>query len=175
MTQVLPTPATDPLGKRVEAAFREYRRELVGLARVLTGSPARAEEVVQEAFVSLHRFVARVEPGNDLAYLRRAVTNQARSGWRRRDTAARHLHEVGSDPVDRRSPADQALSSTTRSQVDAALRQLSDRQRACLALTYFAELSVAEIAETLDISEGSVKTHLHRGRAALAPLLEELR
>lgn len=54
-----------------------------------------------------------------------------------------------------------------------ALRSLPRRQRDCLTLRYFYDLGVAEVARTLGLSENSVKTHLQRGRATLARLLEE--
>jgi RNA polymerase sigma factor (sigma-70 family) len=53
----------------------------------------------------------------------------------------------------------------------AALRSLPDRQRDCLLLRYYLDLSEAEIAATLGIGTGSVKTHAHRGLAALADRL----
>ena len=54
-----------------------------------------------------------------------------------------------------------------------ALRQLPERQREALALRYYLDLSEAEMAAAMGISAGSVKTHLHRGLASLAGLLEE--
>ena len=54
----------------------------------------------------------------------------------------------------------------------AALRSLPDRQRDVLTLRYYLDLSEAEIAQTLGITPGSVKTHAHRGIAALAERLE---
>ena len=57
----------------------------------------------------------------------------------------------------------------------AAVRTLPPRQRDCIVLRFYADLSDAEIADTLGISAGSVKTHLHRARAALADRLEALR
>ena len=62
-----------------------------------------------------------------------------------------------------------------RRQVMAALRLLPDRQRECLVLRYYLELSEAEIAAAMGISGGSVKTHAHRGLAALATTLEATR
>jgi RNA polymerase sigma factor (sigma-70 family) len=55
----------------------------------------------------------------------------------------------------------------------AALRSLPERQRACLVLHYYEELSIAEVAETLRISKNSVKTHCRRGLASLEARLEE--
>jgi RNA polymerase sigma factor (sigma-70 family) len=62
-----------------------------------------------------------------------------------------------------------------RREVLAALRALPDRQRECLALRYYLDLSESEIAATLGISAGSVKTHTHRGIAALERALESTR
>ncbi len=68
-----------------------------------------------------------------------------------------------------------ALRAEDRREVIDALRGLSDRQRECLVLRYYLDLSEAEIATTLGISTGSVKTHAHRGLATLAERLESLR
>lgn len=158
-----------------EDLFRQHRQRLTGLARVMCGSPETADELVQEAFVSLIRNGAQVAPGRELAYLRGVIINQSRGRWRRKRTAERHLHVVSTDPVDARHPGDDAIARDTRRRIDAALQSLSHQQRSCAALVYFGDLSVTETAEHLGISEGSVKTHLHRARAALAPLLEDLR
>jgi RNA polymerase sigma factor (sigma-70 family) len=53
------------------------------------------------------------------------------------------------------------------------LRRLSPRQRECLVLRYYADLSEAEIAAALGISAGSVKSHCHRGMDALAKVLDD--
>ena len=55
----------------------------------------------------------------------------------------------------------------------AALRGLSSRQREALTLRFYLDLSEAEIAATMGVSPGSVKTHLHRGLANLAEVLSE--
>ena len=55
-----------------------------------------------------------------------------------------------------------------------AIQQLPDRQREVLALRYYLDLSEAEIAETLGISRGAVKSHASRGVAALRTLMEDV-
>ena len=64
-----------------------------------------------------------------------------------------------------------AMRGDTSDRVVAALRQLSDRQRACLVLRHYEDRSESEIAEILDISIGSVRTHVHRGMENLTRLL----
>ena len=74
-----------------------------------------------------------------------------------------------------RPPSIDAVRRDDQRQVADAVRALPDRQRDCIVLRFYADLTDAEIAETLGISAGSVKTHLHRARATLADRLEALR
>jgi len=158
----------------VEVVFRSEYRRLVGLARLLVDDPGQAEEVVQDAFVALHRSWTRLrDPGAAPAWLRQAVVNGSRGTLRKRATARKHLKVV--EPSLASGPDEGAVLADEHAVVAAALRDLPDRQRACLALRYYDDLSEAQIAEALGISTGSVKTHVHRGMAALTAALEDLR
>jgi RNA polymerase sigma-70 factor (sigma-E family) len=158
----------------VEALFRAEYRRLVGLARLLVDDAGQAEEVVQDAFVALHRHWSRLrEEDAAPAWLRAAVVNGARGTLRRRATARRHLRVA--EPALGGGPDERAELADDHRAVAAALRRLPDRQRACLALRFYGDLTEAEIAATLGISAGSVKTHVHRGMAALSTVLEDLR
>ncbi len=146
--------------------YREHARSLVGLARLFVDHRDAAEDVVQEAFIRLSRSLHRIEdPTKAVAYLRSIVLNLARDHNRRGLLSLKHASpRVDLDPV--------GVDETTSSREDhrrvvTALRGLPRRQRDCLALHYLLELSVADIAETLDLSPNSVKTHLKRGLASL--------
>jgi RNA polymerase sigma-70 factor (sigma-E family) len=166
--------ADDPALVGVEVLFRSEYRRLVGLARLLVDDTGQAEEVVQDAFVDLHRQWGSLrDPGAAPAWLRAAVVNRSRGRLRRRATARRHLRAV--EPPLGFGPDERAVLSDEHRAVEAALRALPDRQRACLALRFYDDLTEAEIAATLGISTGSVKTHVHRGMAALTTALEDLR
>ncbi len=117
----------------VERLFRlEYRR-LVGLARLLVDEVGQAEEVVQDAFVDLHRHWADLrDPSAGGAWLRTAVVNGSRGRLRRRATARRHLRSV--EPPLTLGPDEVAVLSDEHRAVAVALRALPSRQRACLAL-----------------------------------------
>lgn len=159
-------PATDPwLVERYRADYRD----LVRLAALVHGDRHAAEEAVQDAFVAVAR--ARATPANVGAYLRSAVLNAARSQGRRRRAAGRHLRRLGPPPYAPAADADLGRADDT-ARVLAALAELATRQREVLVLRYYSELTEAEIAETLGISVGSVKTHAHRGLAALERRLE---
>lgn len=155
--------------------YRTDYRRLVRLAAMLVDDVGTAEEVVQDAFVAVaRRFTEAGGPddvGATAAYLRSAVMNGARSALRKRSLRRRHLRSV--EPPIAAPPADrEVLVSDETRRMMAALDRLSDRQREVLVLRFYAELSEAEIAQTLGISTGSVKTHAHRGLAALESHLE---
>jgi RNA polymerase sigma-70 factor (sigma-E family) len=138
---------------------------LVRLATMLLADQGRAEEVVQDAYVSLHgRWAGLADPDRAVAYLRTSVVNGARSQLRRRAVAARH-RPVPPGPVG--SAESSALAAEERRELLAALDGLPNRQREVLLLRYYLDLSEADIADTLRISRGAVKTHSSRGIAAL--------
>jgi len=155
----------------LEALFRAEQRSLVRLATLLLDDRGAAEDVVQDAFVKLHLSWRRVrEPDRAAAWLRSAVLNGARSQLRRRSIRRRHP-EV--PPGDAASAETGALAGAEHERVLAALRRLPVRQREALVLRYYADLTEAEIAAAMGVSPGSVKTHAHRGLAALATMLGE--
>jgi RNA polymerase sigma-70 factor (sigma-E family) len=158
-------------GVGVEQLFRAHYTPLVRLARLLVDDLDQAEEVVQDAFVALHRQWHRAD--DPLAYLRTTVVNGARGRLRRRETARRHLRST--EPVLTTPPDDRAVLADEHRAVAAALSSLPERQRACVALRYYQGLTEAETAAVLGISTGSVKTHVHRAIETLGKRLEDLR
>ena len=156
----------------VEELYAAHYRRLVRLSVLLVRDLETAEEVVQDAFVAMHgRWRTIKDPEKGLAYLRQTVVNRSRSVLRHRGVearyvvpAVRHLH--GADEA--------ALVSERRAAVLDALRALPERQREVLALRYYLDLSEADIAQTLGISRGAVKSHASRGVAALRSLMEDV-
>jgi RNA polymerase sigma-70 factor (ECF subfamily) len=156
----------------LDALFRAHATPLLRLAIVLSGDRGLAEELVQEAFVRLHRAPAPPAPGAELAYLRRTVINLSHSHHRH----LRVVRAAPNDAVDEVAAAEHdAVRRDGQRRVVAAVRALPARQRDCVVLRYYADLSDTEIAAALDLRVGSVKTHLHRARKALATTLEALR
>ena len=152
---------------------REHYRSLVRLASLLLDDVGACEEVVQDAFVRFQLRGSRLRDAEKApAYLRSIVLNGARSRLRRRQVAARHPDPMPS--VVAGSPEDDAIAADRQRQVLVALRALPRRQREAVALRYYLDLSEAEMAASMGVSAGSVKTHLHRGMAALAESLGAL-
>lgn len=160
----------------VEELYATHYRRLVRLSVLLVHDPETAEEVVQDAFVAMHRRWGRLrEPDKTLAYLRQAVVNRSRSVLRHRGVRERHAATYdGSDLVEDARPDEAALAAERRNRVLDALRELPTRQREVMALRYYLDLSEADIAATLGISRGAVKSHAARGAAALRILLENV-
>ena len=171
---VSPGPSWAAAGPAADQAMvRLYRRNfngLVRLASVVLRDTATAEEVVQDAFINMHRGWHRLrDEENALAYLRQAVVNRARSVLRHRVIVERNAPKAMPDLP---SAEDGAISMFERTAVIDALRDLPGRQREALILRYYADLSEAEIAAAMGISKGSVKSHTARGMTALRAALE---
>ena len=151
----------------VEVLFRRHYPALVRLGVVMLGSREAAEDAVQDAFVSLHRHRSSLrDPESAEAYLRSAVINRCRSWVRRQTTqrAPRPLMLISDHQV---SPEDSLLVRDEVGSLVALMRTLARRQREVLACRYVLELTVAETAQLLQISDGAVKAHTHRGLQAL--------
>ena len=154
----------------VTELYVAHYRSLVRLAALLVDDVGTAEEVVQDAYVRMHGAWGRIrEPDAALGYLRTTVLNLARSRLRRRQVARRHAPKPMPDAP---SAEYGALDRLERDRVVAALRTLPRRQRECLVLRYYADLSEAGIAEAMGISAGAVKSHASRGMTALRAALE---
>ena len=154
--------------------FQTEGRSLVRLARLFVDDRDAAEDLVQEAFLRLARHAGRIEAVERApAYLRSIVLNLARDHNRRGLVSLRH-HATGGREIDVGPDiADRLVRSEEHQRVLDAVRQLPNRQRDCIALRYFEELSIESIAATLGLSPNSVKTHLQRAMSALDRLLTE--
>lgn len=157
----------------VAELFAAEAVRLVSLARFFVDDRTAAEDLVQEAFIRLSRSAHRIrDHERAAAYLRSIVINLARDHNRRGLVSLRHRPPAVPDEP---SAEEQATVSESRREVVAALRSLPHRQRDCVALRYYLELPIDEIATTLGLSANSVKTHLQRGLRSLAAALEETR
>lgn len=171
------TPDTTDADAQVAELFDRLYPSLVGTARLLLDDIGQAEEVVQEAFMKVRVAWWRIrDPERAAAYLRATVANLARSGLRRRILGrARDPEHARGNRLTVPAAEDTAVLHSEHEAVADAVRRLPRRQRECLVLRYYLDLSEAATAASLGISPGSVKTHLHRALAALAVDLEDFR
>jgi RNA polymerase sigma-70 factor (sigma-E family) len=168
LDQTATGPAADP-ARSVTELFTEHHLGLVRLAVLMVGDLATAEDVVQDAFEQLHRrWRSLRQQSSALDYARSAVLNGCRSVLRRRLVARRHEGRItGPAPYG----TDAAVAFEQRTELIDAFRSLPRRQREVLALRYYLDMSVADTAATLQISEGAVRSTASRGLDALARIL----
>ena len=154
--------------------FRTEGRSLVRLARLFVDDRDAAEDLVQEAFLRLARQAGRITSVDRApAYLRSIVLNLARDHNRRGLVSLRHQAAAGRErDVDDNDVADVLARSDEHRRVVMAVRALPRRQRDCITLRYFEQLSIDDVAATLGVSPNSVKTHLRRAMDALGGTLD---
>ncbi len=145
--------------KDIELLYRTRSAHFVGLATWLVGSRAHAEEIVQDVFINLLARPPKLRDDAALqAYVRRSVVNGGNSFLRRRALERRHARPAARDSVE-----DIYADAPLRS----AVQQLPLRQRQCVVLRYYEDLTIDQIAAALNMRPGTVKSHLHRGLATL--------
>ena len=167
----VPAEAPAPAASRIDFdAFylANFERFIVQL-HAYTADMATAQDVVQEAFArALQRWSKVSTYDNPEAWVRRVAWNLATSNWRRiarfntfmrKQTIERHVAEPSPDRV----------------MLIRALSTLPESQRRAVVMHYLGDLSVADIALQERVAPGTVKSWLHRGRAALAAALSEYR
>jgi RNA polymerase sigma factor (sigma-70 family) len=161
------------------ALFDEHAPSLVRLARLFVDDRDAAEDLVQEAFLRLARNLDRVDDRAKVApYLRSIVLNLARDHNRRGLVSLRHHERMRTDAdtdaviASTRDVGDDLQLAEDQRAVVEAVRALPRRQRDCVVLRYYVELSVADVATTLGLSVNSVKTHLQRAFARLEDELD---
>ena len=150
----------------VREVYETSYRRLVAQAYAVAGDRVEAEDAVQEAFA---RAVAAGDRfrrlDNPEAWLRTVALNVLRRRWRRASLFRALTPRLA-------TPADVPGISEDHVAVVEGLRSLPFQQRETLALFYLGDLSVQEIAATLGVADGTVKSRLTRGRTALAAVME---
>lgn len=146
---------------RADARIEQlYRDRYVGFRNALTpvvGSRDVARDVVQEAFAQALRDVKRLRRRDSLAPWVWKIAWRIAVRERLRATEAELPEDLGLAPQDEASDP----------QIDAAIRSLPPKRRMVVFLRYFADFSYAEIAEALEISEGTVAASLSQAHSTL--------
>jgi RNA polymerase sigma-70 factor (ECF subfamily) len=163
-----------------EAFVRRFQDMVFATAVRLLGNPVEAEDVAQTVFLRAFQRFDAIGPSPAAAGWLKTVTKNVclnhlsryRARWRffsELERAARDDSEAddGAALVSKDSPALDFEQAEQREQLERALRELPDHQRVPLVLFHFEDTSYQEIADTLRVSLGKVKTDIHRGREAL--------
>jgi len=163
-----------------DALFRRWSGPLLRYLDRMLRDPATAEELVQEAFLRVHKARDRYTPEARFStWLYRIATNLALNELRRPRHRVPHqsTDAEGAAPLPDRGPGTEAVVDARVLGRAAALElsQLPEKQRAALCLTALEGLSYAEVAEALEVTEKAVKSLVHRARSTLATRLASQR
>lgn len=151
----------------VDALYRDHGGAAFRLAYLMTGDRARAEDLVQDAFV---RVLARLrhvrEPDTLRAYLSRTIVNLAKNEYRREGRLRAFVTSGRGSP-----PSTTFLPEVeVRDEVHSQLLRLPSRQRAALVLRYCEDQSEADVADALGTSSKAVRSLVGRGLEAIRTL-----
>lgn len=151
------------------AASRQHA--MLRTAVLLTGNHHHAEDLVQEALTKVALRWSRLHDQDPTAYARQVMVRDNISWWRRR----RREVSVAEVPDGRHSPGTAPETDLDRPHlVRTALARLTDRQRVLLVLRFYEDLSVAQTAVAMSISEGTVKSQTSVALRRLRELAPEL-
>jgi RNA polymerase sigma-70 factor (sigma-E family) len=155
----------------VSDLYQAHALALARVAKLLLGDQPSAEDVVQDAFLSLYQALPRLKDHDQiLPYLRAAVINRSRSVLRARRRAV--LRRVQHEPP-MSSAESAAMVTEDRRVVLAAVARLPRRGLEVLVLRYYLDLADQEIAAALGVSRGTVSSTASRALAAIARELSE--
>ncbi len=147
----------------VDSLFRAHYGRLVRALTLASGDPEVAADAVQEAFVKAHLHWRRIQKYDDpVGWIRRVAINRLHDDHRRQTRKGKAMQRLAGEP--QVEPVEQH---GFDSDLPTILAQLPKQQRIAMALFYVDELSIAEVAVALNVSEGAVKSYLHQGRARL--------
>jgi RNA polymerase sigma-70 factor (ECF subfamily) len=159
--------ATSPPVASFDDVYAAHFGDLTVQLYAYFGDRQEAQDVVQEAFTRAYARWGSVSTYDDpVAWVRRVAWNLAVSRWRRARTALGFLRKQHPDQANVAGPSPERVA------LVAALSTLPPTQRRAMVLRYLADLTVSEIAEREGVAEGTVKSWLHRSRAALATHLQ---
>ena len=165
-----------------EALVRRHGAAVLGYLTKMTHDQDHAEDVFQETFQKVHEHAGTFKGDTLRPWIFKIATHAAIGQWRKEKKHAAVSLNACPDghncptlertlPSHEPGPSEQLQLNEQRRQVQAALEQLPAQQRASLILSYYHKLTYQQIAESLDCSVGTVKTHVFRALKKMAALL----
>jgi RNA polymerase sigma-70 factor (ECF subfamily) len=160
----------------LDILYDRYRHMVFYTALAITGDPEAAADLLQDVFLRLHRYADRIKTECSLKpWLYRVAANLSCTWIRRRHRwldvlqvmAGRLKHEIEYHET----PQQRVERNEEWNEVRQALLTISPEKRVVVVMYYLNDLSVAEIAEVLELPKGTVKSRLHYGRQALKKAL----
>ncbi len=154
-----------------EEVARDHGRFLYNVAFRLAGNDSDAQDLVQEALLRVRKGLERYQPGSLQGWLARIVTNVFLDEVRRRKRRPADAFPDDPDWVVPPAPAADEVATGFSDEVQAALASLPDEFRAAVVLCDVGDLPYEEIAASLGVPLGTVRSRIHRGRRLLREAL----
>ena len=156
-----------------DTLVRRHQQMVYRISVKFLGNATDAKDVTQNSFVELYRYLDRYQPrGRFVSFLGHIVLNQCKMAARSRRQRNSAVYAVGDREAQGR-PEDALLARERRQSVERALGKLSPKLREVLILRFAGELSYKEIARTLNIRMGTVKSRLFTGLSQMNDLVKE--
>jgi RNA polymerase sigma-70 factor (ECF subfamily) len=155
--------------------IRRYNRPVYGMGMSFFRNAEDASDFAQEVFLKVYRSLSRFEERSRFStWLYKIAYNTAINGVNRR-TDFRSLAEVDSEPVDGDTPERQAIRGAARDAVLVSLRELPERYRVCIDLSFFYDCSYREIEVITGFPVNTVKSHVFRAKKLLRKKLSGIK
>ena len=156
----------------LERLLRRHASPLLTFLQRMTGDRHRGEELFQEVFLAVWRKRHQYDyPRPFKPWLYAIALNKCREAFRARSLPATSLDKTDAAAPEA-GPADALIAAETAELVSRAVTRLPERQRAVVVLRVWEDLPYARIAEILDSTEATVRSHMHHGLATLRKYLE---
>lgn len=154
--------------------YARYGPMLLGYLSARVSNRQLAEEILQDVMLAVWEHAATFEARSKVkTWLLVIARNRAINSQRRKQVPVININDVFGLRSDDTGPTEAIERSERRDRVRAAIERLPDGQREVLVLVFYHQLTGPEVAEVLDISEGTVKSRLHRAKENLKGLLAQ--
>ena len=156
---------------RFEMLYEQYGNDVLRMAHFYLGDRQRAEDVCQDVFVKLYLHADSIEPGKEKAWLLRVTVNACRDLWR---GAWLKRVVLGAPTLEIIPAQDDAIEQREeKEELMRAIYKLPAAFREAVLLHYYQGMGIAEIAQMLNLPEGTISSRLSRARKKLEVLLKE--
>ena len=154
-----------------EELYDQYSNDVLRMAYFYLGDRQRAEDVCQDVFIKLYTRADTIEPGKEKAWLLRVTVNACRDLWR---GAWLKRVVLGAPTLEIIPSQDETIEQREeKEELMRAVQKLPAAFRETVLLHYYQGLGISEIAQMLDLPEGTISSRLSRARKKLEVLLKE--
>ncbi|MGB1287850.1 MAG: RNA polymerase sigma factor [Aggregatilineales bacterium] len=156
----------------LDTLYANYGSLLLNFLRARVNNQQLAEEVLQDVMLAAWNSASKFQEQSKVkTWLLVIARNRAINATRKKQLPVVPVDDVFNLQTDETGPMEKAIRHDRQAVVRDAIQQLPDAQREVLVLVFYHQLTGAEVAEVMDISEGTVKSRLHRAKKALKGIL----